>query len=385
MNEKILLVDDDANLLSAMQRNFHRRFHLDTAESGEAGLAKIRQNGPYAVVVSDRQMPGMDGIQFLSTVRQTAPDTVRIMLTGNVDLEQAVRTVNEGNIFRFLIKPSSIEILAKALTDALAQYRLVIAEKELLNKTLNGSIKLLTEILSLVDAKSFGKADKLRALVIELSSKMPLAESWETQVAAMLSPIGYVTLPPDTLAKARSGTALSKIEHQLVTAVPETTARLLSNIPRLEEVAKIARYQFKHFDGGGFPDDPVKGEAIPPGARLLKILTDMLALQKEGKSAAQALEELAAHDGVYDPHLLEAVRTVLKNSEDQTATSETILIGVNDLATGMILHSDVSTQDGMLILSAGHYINQAVLEKIQNFSLIFGVQEPIYVKTPHAG
>jgi DNA-binding NtrC family response regulator len=96
------------------------------------------------VVVSDRQMPQMDGIQFLAAVRQQAPDTVRIMLSGNVDLEHAVRVVNEGNIFRFLIKPCPQEILGKALEDALGQYRLINAEKDLLSKTLSGSIKLLT-------------------------------------------------------------------------------------------------------------------------------------------------------------------------------------------------------------------------------------------------
>src|SRR5512136_2002968 len=102
MNERILFVDDDANLLAACERNFRKQFPLDTAAGGEAGLANLAERGPYAVVVSDRQMPGMDGIQFLATVRQRAPDTVRIMLSGNVDLEAAVRVVNEGNIFRFL-------------------------------------------------------------------------------------------------------------------------------------------------------------------------------------------------------------------------------------------------------------------------------------------
>ncbi len=86
MNGKILFVDDDANLLAACERNFRRQFRLDTAEGGEAGLKKLDAAGPYAVVVADRQMPGMDGIQFLSLVRQKAPDTVRLMLTGHADL-----------------------------------------------------------------------------------------------------------------------------------------------------------------------------------------------------------------------------------------------------------------------------------------------------------
>src|SRR3990172_4243255 len=203
MSERILFVDDDPNLLASVERNFRRQFPLETAEGGEAGLAKLAERGPYAVVVSDRQMPGMDGIQFLSAVRQRAPDTVRIMLSGNVDLEAAVRVVNEGNIFRFLIKPCPPEILSKAVEDGRAQYRLVTAEKELLNKTLSGSIKLLTDILSSVDPHSFGRAEQLRTLLTEITKDLPMENAWEIHLAAMLAPIGYVTLPPDTVLKAR--------------------------------------------------------------------------------------------------------------------------------------------------------------------------------------
>jgi len=102
MTEKVLFVDDDPNLLASCERNFRRKFQIETAEGGELALQKITERGPFAVVVSDRQMPRMDGIKFLSLVKERAPDTVRIMLTGNADLEGAVKVVNEGNIFRFL-------------------------------------------------------------------------------------------------------------------------------------------------------------------------------------------------------------------------------------------------------------------------------------------
>lgn len=381
MSAKILFVDDDVNLLASVKRNLRQQFDLETATGGEEGLAKIKANGSFAVVVSDRQMPGMDGIQFLSAVRREAPDAVRIMLTGNVDLDQAVRVVNEGNIFRFLIKPTPADVLSRVLGDAVTQHRLVIAERELLNKTLNGSIKLLTDILSLVDTKSFGRAEQVRMLISELGPKVPLADSWEIRLAAMLSPIGYVTLPLETLSKARAGQPLSKVEHQLVEAVPDIAARLLANIPRLEEVAKITRYQHKNFDGSGFPSDDIKGHAIPAGARLLKILADLLTVQATGKSRLESLDELSSRRGRYDPDLIESVKAAFGAVSEKTGDGlETVLIGVNDLTVGMILHTDILTKDGMLILSAGHHISPMVLEKIQNFNLISGIQEPIYVK-----
>ena len=121
MTEKVLFVDDDPNLLASCERNFRRLFRVETAEGGDAALQKIAERGPFAVVISDRQMPRMDGIQFLSLVRERAPDTVRIMLTGNADLEGAIKVVNEGNIFRFLTKPCALEILGKAVEEAVAR------------------------------------------------------------------------------------------------------------------------------------------------------------------------------------------------------------------------------------------------------------------------
>jgi response regulator RpfG family c-di-GMP phosphodiesterase len=386
MGDKILFVDDDANLLASCERNLRRRFQIETAEGGEAGLQKIASHGPYAVVVSDMQMPGMNGIQFLSTVKERAPDSVRIMLTGNADVEVATGVVNHGNIFRFLTKPVPPDVLSKALDDALAQYRLVTAEKDLLNKTLSGSIKLLTDILSIVDTPSFGRTQALRDLVAEATAKLGLSNAWEIHLAVMLAPIGYVTVPAETMVKARADDPLSEVEKQMVARLPDTAAKLLANIPRLEGVAKIVRYQHKCFDGSGFPSDSTSGEAIPQGARLLKIFCDMLLLQKSGISRVQALDEMKKRTGLYDPQLLAAMRAISEGAGAAPVKSGTqsIPINVHDLSPGMVLYSNVLTKDGVLIITAGHEINEMTLEKIQNFQSLSGIREPIFVINPHA-
>jgi response regulator RpfG family c-di-GMP phosphodiesterase len=383
MSEKILFVDDDPNLLTSCERSFRKQFQLDTAEGGEAGLAKIAERGPYAVVVSDRQMPRMDGIQFLAAVRQRAPETVRIMLTGNVDLEAAVRVVNEGNIFRFLIKPCPHETLSRALEDAIAQYRLITSEKELLNKTLSGSIKLLTDMLAAVDVKSYTPSERMRELINELTRKLAMDNAWEVHLAAMLAPIGYITLPPETVVKARTDQMLSRVEEQLLATVPEIAARLLANIPRLEGVSKIVRYQQKRFDGTGYPQDLVKGDAIPPGARLLKVLLDMQALQAEGIPAAKALGELQQRKGWYDVNLLAIVRAAVGGQDAGPSTTKpNISVTVADLTVGMVLYSDLLTKQGTLMLTAGHRITPMSLQKIQNFDQLSGIKEPIFVEAP---
>lgn len=386
MNEKILFVDDDPRLLSACERNLRRQFRLETAEGGEQALRMIAGSGPFAVVVADRQMPGMDGLQLLSQVRERAPDTVRIMLTGNADLEAAIKVVNEGNIFRFLTKPCPQEVLGKAVEDALTQYRLVVAEKELLNKTLSGSIKLLTDILSMIDSQSFGRAQMMREIITNVTRKFHAQNDWEIHLAAMLAPIGYVTIPPETLLRARNGGPLTKVEEQMVDNVPEIAARLLANMPRLEGVARIVKFQHKLYNGQGFPRDSVRGDEIPLGSRLLKILNDMSQLQAGGMSQTKALDEMQLRQGWYDPSLLDAVRAYYGITASALETQRpSISVALLDLAPGMALRSDIETRDGTLVLAAGHFLSEMTLEKLQNFQRIFGIKEPIFVEAPHTG
>ena len=175
---------------------------------------------------------------------------------------------------------------------------------------------------------------------------------------------------------------LSKVEEQLLDTMPETASRLLANIPRLHEVAKLVRYQNKHYDGSGFPPDSTQGEAIPAGARLLKILFDMIQLQSGGLVPLKALNEMQQRRGWYDPKLLAVVRASFGGaaSAEPDTTKPNISVTVADLTVGMVLYSDVRTKAGILVLSAGHQISQMSLKKIQNFAELTGVKEPIFVE-----
>ena len=159
MNERILCVDDDPSVLQAYQRSLRKRYTIEPALGGDEAIAAVASQGPYAVVVCDMRMPGMNGVQTLAKIREIAPDTVRMMLTGNADQQTALEAVNEGRIFRFMNKPCPPEVFAAALDAGLEQYRLITAEKELLSKTLSGSVKLLTDVLGT------GQSDRLRQSV----------------------------------------------------------------------------------------------------------------------------------------------------------------------------------------------------------------------------
>ena len=194
MNEKILCVDDDINILRAFRRLMQKEYMFEIANSGQAALTLIAEQGPFAVVVSDLKMPEMDGVQFLTTVREKSPDSIRVMLTGQADLETAIAAVNEGNIFRFLTKPCSPEILGKTLQAALEQYRLVTAERTLLRQTLVGSVQVVTNTLNLVNPTAFGQGSRLK----------PSGDSnWPLSLADWLHDATVISL-----AKGKHGTVI---------------------------------------------------------------------------------------------------------------------------------------------------------------------------------
>ena len=168
MKPRVLFVDDDPDILNGFKRQLHTRFDVDIALGGEEGLSAVGSRGPYAVIVADMGMPDMDGIQFLGQVKKSAPETVRIMLTGHSDAQTAIDAVNQGNIFRFLTKPCMHYVLVDILNAGVEQYHLVMAEKELLEKTLKGSLKVLTGVLSVVNPSAFGRASRVQRVVRDL-------------------------------------------------------------------------------------------------------------------------------------------------------------------------------------------------------------------------
>jgi serine phosphatase RsbU (regulator of sigma subunit) len=134
MRTKVLLVDDDEMLLAGLKRQLRNKFRIETAISGEDAVKMVEENGPYAVVVSDFMMPGMNGIEFLRKVKSSDPDTVRMMLTGSADMTTAIKAVNEGSIYKFHPKPCPAETLGDAIQSGIEEYHKVTTDQSQLKK-----------------------------------------------------------------------------------------------------------------------------------------------------------------------------------------------------------------------------------------------------------
>ena len=364
MKSRILLVDDEPHLLSAIMRQLGDVYDLTPAVGPFEGLEAVERGPEYAVVVADMRMPGMDGIQFLAKAREASPNSIRMMLTGNADHLTAVNAVNEGNVFRFLTKPAQKPTLTRAIDNCVAQYRLVQGERELLEKTLSGSIKVLVEILATVNPALFGKAQSLKANAAKLATALNAPDVWQIELSAMLCQIGSVALPPISAHRDRFSSQPLGFESQSLERIPVIGSSLINKIPRLEAISDSILYQDQHYDGTGFPGDGRKGNDLPLGARILKVLKDFDCLCEGGDSASIALDVLCTRDGWYDP----AVLAVAIDAFDGQARSRVgVPVMVADLVAGDALGSDLFTNEGILLACAGQVLSDVGLARISNY------------------
>ena len=378
MSDAILFVDDEANVLEGFKRQLRKDFTVDTAIGPEEGLQAIAERGPFAVVVSDRQMPGMDGVHFLSQVREQSPDSVRILFTGNANLEAAVQAINQGQIFRFLTKPCPPNVLISTLTAALQQHKLITAERELLEHTLSGSIRVLCDMLSFANPEAFGRSSRITRFVQAIASHLQLPDPWLTTTAAMLSQIGCVILPEIVLDKVYRGEMLSPEQSQLYKQHPFMGADLVAAIPRMKPVAEIIRYQDKPYRAPEGSNDPHAGEGLPVGARILKVALDFDALLSSGKSQASAITVLKGRKDQYDPNVLDAlIASMTKNVK-----AKVMSVAVADLQDGMILVEDVHASTGELLASKGQAVNPSMRMRFQHLGNSSAIKEPLMVVVP---
>jgi len=363
MLEKILMVDDEINVLEGYQRLFRHEFQITTAAGGAAALTALEATGPYAVVVSDMRMPEMDGAKLLTKIKLLAPETTRIMLTGNADIHSAVSAVNEGSIFRFLTKPCSRETLAKALTAGLLQYRLVTAEKDLLEQTLQGSIQVLTEVLSLVNPAAFGRALRLRRYIHQVATRMALPSPWRFEVAAMMSQLGCVTLHPETIEAVYAGRPLPRDEQVRFDAHPGVAHDLLSKIPRMEPIAWMIAHQNDSGPSAGAAANLEMAD-MQLGANLLRATLAFDELVRKGVSESEAANRLSREHKDFDPRILQA----LVESDAGLAPSEVHTCTLEELSPfGMVLAEELRTNTGVLLVAKGQEVTAALILKLKSF------------------
>lgn len=379
---RVLFVDDDENLLKAARRILHKEIDLTVASSGQQALEVLDKSGPFEVLVSDQNMPSMKGVTLLSEAANRWPLTVRIMLTGNNDQETTIAAVNNGKVFRFVRKPCQPLDLLDAIKDGAKHHALLAGEKALLEQTLSGSVKVLTDVIAISKPEVFKTVSVVQKWARQVSGKLGLSSPWELKLAAMLYPLGDVALPDNILEKRASGARLTDAEQAIVEQCPRAARDLIENIPRLEGVARAIYYSRKGFDGSGFPNDDVKGKSLPPIARLLRILVDLVDQKTESeKPVSDGLKRLAMQPKLYDLEMLEIVANTLAEGSDGKPGHVKVVheLEASDLAEGDVLVKALRDENGRALLTAGSELTPVIIRRIAHLHEAGKMKDRVHV------
>jgi response regulator RpfG family c-di-GMP phosphodiesterase len=357
---RVLCVDDEARVLEGLVLHLRRDFDVHTASSGEKALHKLKEIRGAAVVVSDMRMPGMDGAQLLQQVLKLYPETSRILLTGEPGRDAAIAAVNQAQIFRFLAKPCAPEQLRAAIDAGLLQYKLFNAERQILQETVLGCIKALTDVLAITNPVAFGRANRVKRLAMDFSAKLDVPEFWQLEAAAMLSQIGYVSLPIELCEKLYYGQKLTTEEATLAEGVPQIAINLLEHIPRLEAVIQILMaLQWR--------DEAIVrlGDGtIGLGTRILALVLAYDGLIAQGNAIDEAVQTLRGRASRYGAELLEKFAAQVGSG---SGTSEVRTMRLGSVAEGMVMMQEVLTDEGTLLAPRGLEITGLFLDRMRSF------------------
>ena len=377
----VLCVDDERQVLEGLETNLRKLCRVLSATSGAEALAILEHAQSIAVIVSDMRMPKMNGAEFLARSRQVAPDTTRILLTGQTDLDVAIDAVNEGQVFRFLTKPCPPKVLEAAVTAALEQHRLVTSEKVLLEQTLTGSIKALMDVLALANPVGFGRATRIKALSQELSVRSGVYELWSIEMTAMLSQIGCVSLPHEVSDKIARGAKLNAAEDAMVQHLPVTALQLIAEIPRLDGIRSMLTRLSKPRSEVGVARP---GDTLATAAEIVRLAADYELLDARGISTHLALQTIQHRGDRYEPRLVKVLEELKRSTaDDPMLLGVEVEVTLHDLTLGMRIAHDVVLPNGVVLVARGYQVTHGLLTRIENLRTSgAGLPEKVTVVLP---
>ena len=324
LNNRILFVDDDSHFLASVQRLLGKEYSVTTALGGKEALAILEVQGPFAVVVSDLKMPGMDGISFLAEVKRICPDSVRILFTGYADLESALDAVNNGFVFKILKKPCPQEDVNRAVEDGLVQYQLIQDRSELIylrkiKDAMEGVILGFSALVEARDPYTAGHQRRVSLLSAALAAKLGLDRDRieGLRMAAMVHDIGKLYVPAEFLNKPGK---LSPAEYSIIQHHSQVGADILSHVDFPWPISDIVLQHHERIDGSGYPQG-LRGDQLLLESRIMAVADVVEAMAfhrpyRPGLGLDVALSELQKNAGIlYDVDVTQACLELFENDE----------------------------------------------------------------------
>jgi putative two-component system response regulator len=322
--DKILIVDDEATLLSLIQRAFKDKFDISVARSAQEGLALIEKGSTFPVVVCDYQMPDIDGISFLATIGKISPSSVRMLLTGYAHFDISIRAINEGNIFRFLSKPCPMIVLEKAILDGIRHYQLLQTEHEYYalkrwNEGMGGLIQAFSRLIESKDPYTAGHQIRVSKLSVAIARSLSFSAGSVEQIrmAAMIHDIGKIYVPVEFLNKPG---ILNASEWEIVKMHAQVGHDVLAPIAFPFPIHEIVYQHHERLDGSGYPRG-LKGSQIHIEAQIIAVADTVEAIAhhrpyRPAKGLEEAIAELQLNMGTkFNPEIAQAAIALLTDQQ----------------------------------------------------------------------
>jgi len=361
----IMIVDDNPHNLKLMEDMLRQqRYEVLSFPRGRLALAAADQEPPDLILL-DINMPEMNGYEVCERLKASTrlSDIPVIFLSALNATEDKVKGFRSGGV-DYISKPFQFEEVQARVETHLKLRRAQQAEHDLLERTLTGAVRTLWESVQLTSPTLAARCRAIRNIVLWITERMVIRDRWQYELAATVCLLGCIALPDDVFEKAYADQDLSPDEAQMFRAHPETAARLLSNIPRLEEVAEMIRMQQR---------PPAKLPVMSPSAQGAYMLHLALELDRRiyrGVAPRDALAQLRSW-GRFEDRMLDA----LQSYSPTQAEFELKRLQIRDVRPGMILDEDILSKDGnLLILKAGTVLTETWVERLENFAKVRSVE-----------
>ena len=370
---KILFVDDDELVLSGLTLTVGRKYDISTAISGMEGLEVFEKEGPFAVIVSDFNMPQMDGSEFLREIRQKDKEVVTMLLSGGANFNEVSDAVRRGGIFRLIGKPCPTELMVENLDQALKQYRTIRAEKDMLEQTMNGVVRAITTILAASKPLFFGRSERVKQLAFDLAKELNLTEDWRLELASTFSYLGYLTLPDEVQEKLYNNEDVPDEIMDVVKVFPNFANGILKAIPRLEEITPIISRIDEDYEASDSDD----GDSAKL-ASLIRLAKHYERYASDGYSRTDIFGILDKSPDVYFPGALEALRKIKDYSKGEAEVEE---VSIDKLKSGMRILQELRLPNGTLVAPKGSKVDQHFIKVVENYVIsYFGNPFPDRIK-----
>jgi len=349
----VLCVDSDERTLAGLELRLRRSFDVVTATSAALALSKLDLSAPFAVVLSDMHMPQVSGSALLSAIRRVTPETVRILMTGQADLASAMAAVNEGEVFRILFKHVEASELIAACEAAVVRHRELIAERQVTEGILHGTIDLLTMSLAALSPTLSLHASRIHALVTDMAAVVCTRQLWVAELASVLLEVSLANVPTTLVERWRARASLTEDERVRIATAIRSSLAVVRHIPRAEPVTEglLSLATMTEFDH----NHPVSLSGSVP-IRVLHLALVFDALERSGKNADEALQEIRAAAHADDVPLVAALAS--SPSRLNPGSSRGPLWRIRP---GQTVLYDVRRADGVLVLPKGHVVDATTL------------------------